>query len=198
MAIVIKETFVVAAPIDRVWRFVMNPEMVVTCMPGAELEEIVDEKTFLGKVSVKVGAITTSYSGKVTFTQVDPETHTVEMTAEGTETGGGTAKGTMSSRLRTLDSGETEVVAEATVDLTGRIMQVGRGMIQGVSHQLFRQFVASAKERLEAPEGDETGEPAPVAAPMAAQPISIVPLLLKTLWAGAGNFFRRLFRRPDA
>ncbi len=194
MAIAIKETFVVQAPIDRVWRFVMDPKMVVTCMPGAELEEVVDEKTFLGKVSVKVGAITTSYSGKVTFTQVNPETYTVEMTAEGTETGGGTAKGTMSSRLRTLDSGETEVVAEATVDLTGRIMQVGRGMIQGVSQQLFRQFVASAKERLETTEGEEASEPAPAAA----RPISVVPLLLKTLWVAVGNFFRRLFRRPEA
>ncbi len=198
MAITIKETFVVQAPIDRVWQFVMDPEMVVTCMPGAELEEVVDEKTFLGKVSVKVGAITTSYRGKVTFTSVEPETHTVEMTAEGTETGGGTAKGTMSSRLRTLDSGETEVVAEATVDLTGRIMQVGRGMIQGVSQQLFRQFVASVKERLESPEGEETSEGTPAASPTAPQPISIVPLLSNTLWAAIRNFLRRLFRRPEA
>ena len=187
MAVTIKETFTVQAPIERVWQFVMDPEMVVTCMPGAELVEVVDDKTFLGKVSIKVGAITTSYSGKVTFTLVDADAHTVEMTAEGTETGGGTAKGTMSSRLRTLDNGETEVVAEATVDLTGRIMQVSRDMIQGVSHQLFQQFVACAKERLEAAEGEEAGE----AAPPAAQPISILPLLLKTLWAAVANFFRR-------
>ena len=194
MAIAIKETFVVQAPIERVWQFVMDPKMVVTCMPGAELVEVVDETTFLGKVSIKVGAITTSYSGKVTFTLVDADAHIVEMTAEGTETGGGTAKGTMSSRLRTLDSGETEVVAEATVDLTGRIMQVGRGMIQGVSHQLFQQFVACAKERLEAAEGEEASE----SSPSAAQPISIMPLLLKTLRAAVANFFRRLFRRPEA
>ena len=194
MAIEIKETFVVQAPIERVWQFVLDPEMVVTCMPGAELVEIVDEKTFLGKVSVKVGAITTSYSGKVTFTLVDAAAHNVEMTAEGTETGGGTAKGMMSSRLRTLDSGETEVLAEATVDLTGRIMQVGRGMIQGVSHQLFQQFVACVKERLEAAEGEVASENAP----SAAQPISVLPLLLTTLRAAVANFFRRLFRRPEA
>ena len=116
------------------------------------------------------------------------------MTAEGTETGGGTAKGTMSSRLRMLDNGETEVVAEATVDLTGRIMQVGRGMIQGVSHQLFLQFVASVKERLETAEGEEVRE----ISPAAAQPISVLPLLTKTLWSAVTNFFRRLFRRPEA
>jgi len=67
-------------------------------------------------------------------------------------------------------------------------------MIQGVSHQLFQQFVASAKERLEAIEGEEASE----IAPPAAQPISILPLLLKTLWAAVANFFRCLFRRPEA
>ena len=57
----------------------------------------------------------------------------------------------MSSRVRSLAGGQTEVVVEAERrDLTGRIMQVGRGMIQGVAHQLFLQFVARMKERLEA------------------------------------------------
>jgi len=190
MAIEIRETFSVEAPIERVWAFVMDPHMVVACMPGAELTKVVDERTFLGSVSVKVGAITTSYNGKVTFTQIDEETYSVEMTAEGTETGGGTAKGMMSSRLAKLTGGETEIVAEASVDLTGRIMQVGRGMIQGVSHQLFLQFVACAKERLESLEA-EGGAPEP----KPAEPISIVPLVLKTIWSGIAGFFRRLFGR---
>ena len=73
-------------------------------------------------------------------------------------------------------------------------MQVGRGMIQGVSHQLFLQFVASAKERLEAAEGEDMRD----AAPAAAQPISVLPLLLKTLWAAVTDSVRRLLRRPKA
>ena len=36
MAITIKETFTVGAPIERVWQFVMDPEMVVTCMRRAQ------------------------------------------------------------------------------------------------------------------------------------------------------------------
>ena len=190
MAVTIKETFTVQAPIERVWQFVMDPEMVVTCMPGAELESVEDERTFLGKVSIKVGAVTTSYQGRVQFTTVDDVAHVVEMTAEGRETGGGTAKGTMSSRLRSLDSGGTEVVAEASVDLTGRVMQMGRGMIQGVSQQLFKQFVTCVKERLEAPEGEEA-----VSAAVEPEPIRIVPLVSRTLWTMMAGFFRRLFGR---
>ncbi len=186
MAITIRETFQVDAPIDAVWRFVMDPQQVATCMPGAELEEAIDDQTFLGNISVKVGAITSSYKGRVQFTQVDEESYTVEMSAEGRETGGGIAKGRMSSRLRSLPDGRTEVVAEATVDLAGRIMQVGRGMIQGVSHQLFQQFVACAKARLEAPAGITDS----AASDAAAEPIRILPLVLQTIWSAIARFFK--------
>ncbi|MDH3405299.1 MAG: SRPBCC domain-containing protein, partial [Acidobacteriota bacterium] len=49
------ERFSVAAPIDAVWRFVMDPHQVVTCMPGAALDEVVDDRAFLGSVQVKLG-----------------------------------------------------------------------------------------------------------------------------------------------
>ena len=96
----------------------------------------------------------------------------------------------MSSRLQSLPGGLTQVTAEMHVDLTGRLMQVGRGMIQGVSRQLIQQFVARTKQRLEAPAG------AP--APAANAPIRVVPLLLRTLWSAVSGFFRRLLGRSEA
>lgn len=200
MGIEIRETFEVHAPIETVWQFVMDPEQVVLCMPGAALDEVIDERTFLGNVRVKVGAITASYKGRVKLTHVDAQSHTMQMVAEGRETGGGMAKGTMSSRLRALSAAQTEVATEATVDLTGRLMQVGRGMIQGVAHQLFQHFIASVKQRLEAPEtapgADGVFQPAPTAA--APQAIRVMPLLFRTLWLTILRFFRRLVGRGDS
>jgi carbon monoxide dehydrogenase subunit G len=103
MAIEIQEKFQVEAPIDAVWRFVMDPHKLATCMPGVELEEVVDDRTFLGSIKVKVGAITASYKGRVELTQVDEQGYMAQMVAEGRETGGGTAKGTMSSFARRPD-----------------------------------------------------------------------------------------------
>jgi carbon monoxide dehydrogenase subunit G len=193
MAIEITESFQVKAPVDAVWRFMLDPKQVVTCMPGAQLDEVVDDRTFLGSVKVKLGAITTSYKGRVQISEMDPQAHTVTLTAEGRETGGGTAKGTLNSQLRSLPDGGTEVATQASVDLTGRVMQMGRGMIQGVSHQLFQQFVASTRERLEAPEGAESE-----LAPAESAPIRALPLLLSTLRAAIAGFFRRLFGQRDA
>ena len=197
MAIEIRETFQVQAPIDAVWTFVMDPQQVVTCMPGAALDQVVDAQTFLGTVKVKVGAITATYKGRVQFTQVDHQGHRMQMVAEGRETGGGMAKGTMSSHLRAVAADQTEVVAEASVDLTGRLMQVGRGMIQGVARQLFQQFAEAVKRRLEvaaaaAADGRTPGTIA--AAPPVAEPeaIRVVPLLLRTLWSAIVRLWRRI------
>jgi carbon monoxide dehydrogenase subunit G len=192
MSIQIEETFQVAVSVDTVWRFLLDPHRVVTCMPGAELEQVVDERTFEGAVKIKLGAITTRYRGRVQLTEVDEAAHTVRMLAEGRETGGGTAKGTLTSQVRALPDGDTEVIAQAEVDITGRVMQMGRGMIQGVSSQLFAQFATRTREALETPaaEGEEA-----VPAARAEESIPILRVILGVLWAPIVRFFRRLFQR---
>ncbi len=192
MSIQIEETFQVAVPVDTVWRFLLDPHRVVTCMPGAELEQVVDERTFEGAVKIKLGAITTRYRGRVQLTEVDEAAHTVRMLAEGRETGGGTAKGTLTSQVRALADGNTEVIAQADVDITGRVMQMGRGMIQGVSGQLFAQFASRTRDALETPaaEGEEVVPAAP-----ADESIPILRVILGVLWAPVARFFRRLFQR---
>jgi carbon monoxide dehydrogenase subunit G len=192
MSIQIEETFQVAVPVDTVWRFLLDPHRVVTCMPGAELEQVVDERTFEGAVKIKLGAITTRYRGRVQLTEVDEAGHTVRMLAEGRETGGGTAKGTLTSQVRALPDGDTEVIAQAEVDITGRVMQMGRGMIQGVSSQLFAQFATRTREALETPAAQ--GEEA-VPAARAEESIPILRVILGVLWAPVARFFRRLFQR---
>jgi hypothetical protein len=192
MSIQIEETFQVAVPVDAVWRFLLDPHRVVTCMPGAELEQVVDERTFEGAVKIKLGAITTRYRGRVQLTEVDEAAHTVRMLAAGRETGGGTAKGTLTSQVRALPDGNTEVIAQADVDITGRVMQMGRGMIQGVSSQLFAQFASRTRDALETPAAE--GEEAVPAAP-SDESIPILRVILGVIWAPIARFFRRLFQR---
>ena len=205
MAIEISERFCVEAPIDSVWRFVRDPEQIVTCMPGASLDEVVDDRTYLGTVKVKLGAVTTRYKGRVELVEIDDASYTVRLVAEGHETSGGTARGTLSSRLSSLPDGSTEVVAEGDIDLTGRVLQVGRGMIGGVSKQLFKQFAASTKAHIEgaATEQASAGDRAESAAAVGveAPPLRILPLLLRTWWSAARRLVRKIatwfgMRRP--
>lgn len=206
MAIEIQEKFEIEAPTDRVWQFISTPELVVGCLPGASLAEVVDERNFLGRVKIKLGAVTAAYKGKIHFEDVDAERYVLVMMGEGKDPSGGTAKARITVQLSELESGATEMSTEATIDLTGKVMQVGAGMIKGVSHQLFQKFAKTAKERLEqepaeASASDEAtpsdASAAPAVPATAAndddEALSVLPLLLSTLGAAIRNFFSRLF-----
>ncbi len=99
MSLRIEETFELNAPVDRTWRYLVDPRQVVNCLPGAELTEVESDEIFLGKVKVKVGPITAAYDGRVTITGRDDAAHVVSMVGEGRErSGAGSAKMTMTSR----------------------------------------------------------------------------------------------------
>ncbi len=203
MAIELKEVFQVAAPIDEVWQFLMDPIRMIPCLPGASISEIVDDKKFIGAVKLKIGAITVKYTGTITLTTAGQSEYLCVMLAEAKEKGGGTVSGTITTKLVQLD-GVIEVTVESCVDITGRIVQVGRGMIEGVAAQIIGKFVKNIKQILEVP----VGEAAPAegaeagAAPQAQavhqrdeedDSINVLAVLFKASWDGIVNFFKRLF-----
>lgn len=182
----IEERFTVRAAPEAVWAFLVDPRQVVTCLPGAELTEVVDERTFHGAVKVKVGPVTVGYKGKVVLVEVDAAARRVRMAGEGRESGGaGSARMAMESRLEPRPGGVTEVVVTSDIDVVGRLVQLGRGMIEQVSHQLFAQFAERVRARLEAPAGAAEAVTAGAApgAPPRAEPLRAIPLLLRALWA---------------
>jgi carbon monoxide dehydrogenase subunit G len=147
--------------------------------------------TFRGSGKVAVGPITTSYKGRVQFTEKDAANHRIQLTAEGREGSGGTARGTMSSTMRATEDGQTEVSVDVHVDVTGRIVQIGRGLMQDVASDMFGQFVSCVTARLESTEPTaEAGVGAPVT------PVAIVPLVLRAIWSAIVRLVRRILRRP--
>ena len=161
MALQIRESFEVAAPLGAVWTFINDPQNVVACMPGAALERIVDERQFIGSVKLKIGAVSAQYQGTITYTETDRDQGLVKMLATGNERGGGTVSGTIVTQLEALGPQATRVNCESSIDLTGKIIQVGRGMIEGVSAQIIKKYVGNVRALLEA---------APAAAPAEAAP----------------------------
>ncbi|MCB1696551.1 MAG: SRPBCC family protein [Pseudomonadales bacterium] len=199
MAIELKEVFQVAAPIDEVWRFLMDPERMIVCLPGASVTEIVDDKQFVGSVKLKIGAITTKYAGTITYTTADQSQYTCVMLAEAKEKGGGTVSGTITTRLTQLN-GVVEATVESCIDMTGRVVQVGRGMIEGVAAQIIGKFVANIKKTLEVPAAeagaaaDATVQPQPAFERDAEdESINVLAVVFKVIWTGIVNFFKRLF-----
>jgi carbon monoxide dehydrogenase subunit G len=151
MSFQIEDKFQVKAPIDRVWNFLIDPRQVVQCLPGVKLTEIKDDRTFVGAMTVKIGPVSMSFAGTVQITEKDEAQHRVRMSGEGKE-GSGWVKGSMFSQLVSLSAGETEIQMQTELEIAGKALQFGRGLIQPIMKQQFQKFAESVKKILETPQ----------------------------------------------
>src|ERR671928_1176314 len=133
MAFEIVKTFVVRSPPDQVWSFLTDPEKVARCLPGAAITGKLDEKTWQGTMTVKVGPVQSSYKGKVRFEKLDAGARSAEIVAQGADVKGkGGADLRLTSTVAEKAPGESEVTTVSRVNVTGILAQLGRGMVQDV------------------------------------------------------------------
>ena len=156
----IANEFTVSAPIEQAWNVLNDLEQVMPLMPGAQLTGR-DGEDVLGKVKVKVGPVTSEFSGKVHFVEQDRDNYRAVIDAKGKEARGtGNAAATVTAQLH--EAGErTRVTVDTDLKIVGKLAQFGSGMLQQVSEKLLGQFVNSLEAKLVA-------EAAPAAAPEAA------------------------------
>src|SRR5436309_10456704 len=119
----IDSEFTVKAPIAVVWGFLLDVERIAPCMPGAQLTEIVDDHTWKGKTSIKVGPVALSFAGTVEMKERDDSAHRAVLVAQGMEQRGkGAASASVVSYLQEVDGG-TKVVMETDLTISGAVAQ---------------------------------------------------------------------------
>lgn len=185
----LQNSFEVPLPPSDAWEVLLDIERIAPCMPGARLTEIIDERTFKGEVSVRLGPVALTFSGKARFEEIDDAGLRARVKAQGADAKGrGGAIAVVEFSIEPTGGG-SRVLIRTDLRLSGSIAQYGRGvgMIQDVSTQLIGEFaealrahlagtaVASAQQPQEAP---------------AAKPISGFALMFRVLW----NAIVRLFR----
>ena len=67
--------FEIPADIDTAWGLLLDIPRIAPCMPGAELTEIVDERTYKGLARVKIGPISLQFNGEAEIVEVDDGDH---------------------------------------------------------------------------------------------------------------------------
>ncbi len=183
----IEQTFSLKAPPERVWAFLTDPYQVASCLPGAAITEKVDDRTYRGTITVKVGPVTAGYKGTIRFERLDRERWEAEMVGQGQDVKGkGGAEMRMQSRLDPKGDA-TEVTVVSEVKISGILAQMGRGMIESVSNQIFQQFAASMQEKLAG-----SDQPGRQTTPSEAKPLDALSLGAKAVGETMGRAVRRL------
>lgn len=143
-------TFTVRAPLQRVWEFLLDAYEVAPCVPGAEITEAIGERQFRGTVKVKLGAVQVVYRGELEQT-ADEAARTITLNGKGTEQrGGGGARGSATVTLEDQGAAVTQVTVQSHVDVTGRVAQFGRGIMQDVTNRLINEFARCLEQKIQA------------------------------------------------
>jgi len=201
-------SFEVPLPPGEAFRVLLDIRRIAPCMPGAELTDMVDDRTYKGRLGVRLGPVALTFAGTVSFEEIDDVNRTARATAHAADAKGrGAATAVATFAVEPAGSG-TKVKVHTDLALSGAVAQYGRGVgiIKLTAEQIVAQFAGNLKAQLaraeaaapgsrDAPEVSGTREPAPAAAPAAgtpaARPISGIALMARVVLA----LVRRLLGR---
>ncbi|MFI6429899.1 SRPBCC family protein [Rhodococcus oryzae] len=152
----LENQFTVHAPIETAWDTLTDLDVVAPLLPGAQLTGR-DGDAYLGKMKVKVGPVTSEFSGRASFRETDRAAHRAVIEANGRDSrGAGNASATITARL--VEEGDaTRVTVDTDMKVVGKLAQFGSGVIAQVSEKMMNQFAASLEAKLAA--GEQASEP---------------------------------------
>ncbi len=124
-------------PREKVWKFMLDPEVLKACLPGCEKLEAVGEDEYVATMKIGISFIRGTFSGKVKITdKIEPESYKMQVEGSGPQ---GQVSGVGSLEL--IDQGDSTLVryvGEANV--RGSLARVGARMIQPAAKTIVGQF----------------------------------------------------------
>ena len=151
----LSDSRIINADAATVWAGLLNPEVLMSCVPGCTEMSGSAADGFEATVVQKVGPVKATFKGAVTISDmIEPETLTIS--GEGKGGAAGFAKGGADVRLE--PQGETTILhynVEAKVG--GKLAQLGSRIIDGFAKKMADQFFENFSETVgaPAPEGSE-------------------------------------------
>jgi len=145
----IEGKFTMKAPIQQTWDFLLAPGTLVSCIPGAEKMEAVDDRTWEGIVKQKVGPITIKLSFKQTLTELDPPRHVKAMGLGSAAGGAGTFTQETIVDIKEIAGGEVEIAYSSNVSLVGRLATFGERIMRAKVDKIGGQFIQNLQDKLE-------------------------------------------------
>lgn len=144
----IEERFFVAAPVDRVWRFITDPSEVGPCVPGCSEVDVTGPTSYRSRVTVGLGPIKASFMFEVEVTEMIEPIHVLSVTRgeEGSRASLVTAQNVL--RLDPVDGG-TEVFYSSEIAISGRLGKFGLGVMKKKAKSMGDEFANAFRARVE-------------------------------------------------
>lgn len=123
---------------DIVFSNLINPDILIQCIPGCEELVKTSETDFTAKVVLKIGPVKAKFTGNVTL---DIESAPAHLSLSGAGDGGlaGFAKG--GANVELIEQGDDTLLRySAKAETGGKIAQLGARLIESTAKKLSKTF----------------------------------------------------------
>ena len=138
-------TYTFAAPPERVWALLMDPEQIASCIPGCNRLEPDGVDRYKAAITIGMAAITGNYDGIVTISdKVEPSSYRLKVEGQGRP---GFVKGEVAITLR-ADGANTIVDVAGTAQTGGTIARLGQRIVGSAAKMMQDRFFACMSAKL--------------------------------------------------
>jgi uncharacterized protein len=153
----IEHRIVVPAPPERVWDFMMDIPAVSRCVPGLNDVARIDDQTYSGVMSVRVGPIAVKLDGRVLLAERDEAAHHARMDLQAADKRvNGAVNAKMNMQLAPAEDGtKTDVAIQTDANIMGKLGEFGQSVIRKKADQILQEFANNLSAAVvQSPRGD--------------------------------------------
>ncbi|ROT45550.1 CoxG family protein [Pusillimonas sp. NJUB218] len=144
----IEKKMTIAAPRDKVWTLLLDPNVMGACVPGMESIDVISDTEYLVNIHVKMSFISARFKVRTIITQTDAPAY---LKSEGTGEDSSitsSLKHTSEVFLTELGPNETEFRTKVNVELLGRLGSFGMNMVKTKADRMWDDFGKNLAERI--------------------------------------------------
>jgi carbon monoxide dehydrogenase subunit G len=132
---------------QQIWEMLLDPDVLVSAMPGCENLDRVSEDHYEGRINAKVGSIQSTYNATFKITDKNPpESYVLNVKGRGSA---GFVQGDVHMQMDPDGSDHTMLSFSGDVNVGGRIAQVGQRMIRATATAMIDQGFEDLRDRVQ-------------------------------------------------
>ncbi len=144
----LEKSMTLDAPAEKVWAFLLDPEVMAGCVPGTESVEVLNPEEYLAQVKVKFSFIKVNFNMRTTIVESRPPGY-LRVTGSGEDSRIASSVQHESELFVTdLGDGKTEIRVKGKAQIFGKLGSFGLNMMKPRIDRMWREFGAALTERL--------------------------------------------------
>lgn len=149
----IEKSMVVSAPIDQVWRLLLDPKVMAGCVPGVQSVKVLSDTDYLADIKVKISFISANFKIKTTILEAKPPSY-LRCEGAGEDSSVASSLKQTTEMFLTEQQNGTEIRIKTHAEVFGRLGSFGLSVMKTKADRMWEEFGANLAAILRQAEPD--------------------------------------------